>query len=156
MIHDLEGKSKESEDEILEEDFDIVPAGERGKDSWKGHIMNLAIIVLVAMASFGIGRLNFYSNNKVPLEIKYSERVISTEEKGSASKVTSDGEVKGVTVTSVAPSEEVVASKNGTKYHFPWCAGAKQIAEKNKITFPNVESARAAGYTPAANCKGLK
>ena len=57
---------------------------------------------------------------------------------------------------SVSSGEQVVASKNGTKYHYPWCAGAKQIAEKNKITFASTEEARAKGYTPAANCKGLK
>ena len=40
--------------------------------------------------------------------------------------------------------------------YYPWCAGAKQISEKNKITFASTEEARAKGYTPAANCKGLK
>ena len=49
-----------------------------------------------------------------------------------------------------------VASKNGTKYHFPWCSGAKSISEVNKIWFNSVEEARASGYAPAANCKGLK
>lgn len=50
----------------------------------------------------------------------------------------------------------IVASKNGTKYHYPWCSGAKQISDKNKITFNSIEEARKAGYTPASNCKGLK
>jgi len=49
----------------------------------------------------------------------------------------------------------VVASKNGSKYHLPSCSGAKQINEVNKIVFASAEEARAAGYTPAANCKGL-
>lgn len=51
---------------------------------------------------------------------------------------------------------QVVASKNGTKYHLPTCPGAKQISDKNKITFNSAEEARAAGYSPASNCKGLK
>jgi len=61
------------------------------------------------------------------------------------------------TSTSVSTnSGAVVASKSGTKYHYPWCAGAKQISAKNLITFNSIEEARAAGYTPASNCKGLK
>lgn len=47
----------------------------------------------------------------------------------------------------------VVVSKNGTKYHLPTCPGAKQISDKNKISFPSFEAAEAAGYTKAANCK---
>lgn len=76
-----------------------------------------------------------------------------------------NGEVKGVSTSTdltgsgqaplVKPGQ-VVASKNGTKYHLPTCPGAKQISDKNKITFNSAEEARAAGYSPASNCKGLK
>ncbi|MEK7610426.1 MAG: hypothetical protein AAB468_01620 [Patescibacteria group bacterium] len=55
-----------------------------------------------------------------------------------------------------ATTGQVVASKKGKKYHLPWCAGAKAIAAANKVTFASAEEARAAGYTPAANCPGLK
>jgi len=51
---------------------------------------------------------------------------------------------------------KVVASKNGTKYHFPWCSGARTMSDANKVWFDSEENARAAGYTPAGNCKGLK
>jgi len=50
---------------------------------------------------------------------------------------------------------EVVASKTGSKYFLPWCAGAKNISEANLITFSSAEEAQTKGYTPAANCKGL-
>ena len=50
----------------------------------------------------------------------------------------------------------VVAAKNGTKYHYPWCSGATRMKEENKIYFESVEKAREAGYEPAANCKGLE
>ncbi|MFH1608762.1 MAG: hypothetical protein ABH951_01935, partial [Patescibacteria group bacterium] len=49
----------------------------------------------------------------------------------------------------------LVGSKNGTKYHYPWCSGALRIKEENKVWFNSMEEARQAGYTPAANCKGL-
>jgi hypothetical protein len=50
----------------------------------------------------------------------------------------------------------VVASKGGTKYHLLTCGGASSIKEDNKIYFDSIEQAKAAGYTPAANCKGLE
>lgn len=69
----------------------------------------------------------------------------------------SSGQVANPTDAQANPSDAyIVASKNGTKYHYPWCSGAKQISDKNKITFKSIEEARKAGYTPASNCKGLK
>ena len=50
---------------------------------------------------------------------------------------------------------EYVASKNGTKYYLPSCAGADKISEANKIWFVSAAAAAAAGYAPAVNCKGL-
>ncbi|MDB9944483.1 hypothetical protein OAD26_00590, partial [bacterium] len=52
-------------------------------------------------------------------------------------------------------TDTVVGSINGTKYHLPWCPGAQQMKEENKIVFETQEQAREAGYTPAGNCKGL-
>lgn len=52
-------------------------------------------------------------------------------------------------------SENYVASKTGSKYYLPNCAGAKRIKEENKVWFATKELAAAAGYQPAANCKGL-
>lgn len=48
-----------------------------------------------------------------------------------------------------------VASKNGSKYHLPWCPGTSQIKEENELRFTSKEAAEAAGYTPAANCPGI-
>jgi len=47
---------------------------------------------------------------------------------------------------------QVVASSGGTKYHRLDCSGADSIKEDNKIYFNSIELAKAAGYTPAANC----
>ena len=51
---------------------------------------------------------------------------------------------------------KVVASKSGSRYHYPWCSGAQNIAAANKIIFQDITESRDAGYTPAANCKGLE
>jgi hypothetical protein len=111
------------------------------------------IIILVSIIAFSLGRISGLQNKKPPV------RVISESSGPARLDGVSGGEVKGVsttTSTSATTTGAVVASKNGTKYHYPWCAGAKQISEKNLITFNSIEEARAKGYTPASNCKGLK
>ena len=49
----------------------------------------------------------------------------------------------------------VVASNTGKKYYLPWCSGALKITKEKQRWFASVATAEAAGYTPAANCKGL-
>jgi len=98
------------------------------------------IIVMVALISFGLGRLSKIRENKPPITI----------ENMSASAIKIEPE-EGSTLNSGL----LVGSKNGTKYHYPWCSGAQRIKEENKVWFSSVEEAQKAGYTPAANCKGL-
>ena len=97
----------------------------------------IVLFVVCVVTAFGLGRL--------------AERAAITPSQESMTAT--------VVVESPAdPSEDtetVVASKNGTKYHLPWCAGAQQMNEENKIYFASRREAEAAGYTPAANCKGL-
>lgn len=50
---------------------------------------------------------------------------------------------------------QFVASKSGTKYYLPECSGAARISSANKVFFASASAAVAAGYAPAANCKGL-
>lgn len=71
-----------------------------------------------------------------------------------------EGQGSGLTSVSLPPIEmaigqQVVASKNGTKYYLPDCSGADRITEANKVWFTSPAAASAAGYAPAANCKGL-
>lgn len=47
----------------------------------------------------------------------------------------------------------IFASKNGTKYYYPWCGGGKNIKTENKIYFTTAEKAELAGYTRASNCQ---
>lgn len=140
-------KPSELEEPILEEEFDLVPSGAKNKVlSGKDAIFNLGLIALAVLAAYGLGRLHYYKENvSVPVKI------INPVKQGQ----TVTPEVKGVSVE-LESQGEVVASKSGTKYHYPWCSGAKQISEKNKIIFSSIEDARKAGYAPATNCKGLK
>jgi hypothetical protein len=151
-----ENGQKGKEGDTVEEDFDLVPVSSQKRANFKVHAINLAIIVLIATASFGLGKISRNESERVPIKILESVPL------ESSSLIPDAKEVKGVSVKSPSTistsnsSEEVVASKKGTKYHYPWCGGAKQISEANMITFQSIEEARKAGYTPAANCKGLK
>lgn len=54
-----------------------------------------------------------------------------------------------------AAAGSIVASRSGTKYYLPGCAGAERISEANKVWFASAAAAAEAGYAPAANCKGF-
>ncbi len=100
------------------------------------------IIVLVATASFGLGRISENEDSKQGVFIdKGNIHIQNTKDKN---------------INTVNTGGTVVASKNSDKYHFPWCSGAVRISEENKIWFSSIKEARAKGYTPASNCKGLK
>lgn len=94
------------------------------------------VLTAVAITAFGLGRL--------------SERQTTLKPQNSHQAAVVVHESKYETA-----DQSVVASKKGSKYHLPWCPGAQQMNAQNKITFASSAEAEAAGYTPAANCKGL-
>lgn len=112
----------------------------RGKEREKDLIL-LIVIILVSLISFGFGRLSKIGESKIPINIE---------------RVSLDSESQEGNVVISQPNKLFVASKNGTKYHYPWCSGAQSIKEENKIWFSSKEEAEKAGYQPASNCKGLK
>lgn len=116
------------------------------------------LLILVGCGSFALGRLSLsdgavdqasgvsFSTAKALPE---AQNLLLPTSANSVDKVPYDPE-------SAKPALSVVASKSGTKYHLPECAGAKQIKPGNLITFASQAEARQAGYTPAANCPGLQ
>ena len=98
----------------------------------------IMIVLLVALSSFGLGRLS------------------ATEASRSASAAISVGqapleaEPKGMAI-----GGPIVASRTGTVYYFPWCGGATSIKPENQVWFKSEDSAQTAGYRAAKNCKGL-
>ena len=108
------------------------------------------VIILVATLSFGVGRLSVVGERE-QVKIEYNQSLSSNTEETVIDTSETATAIKSV---SKALSEStVVVSKNGTKYHFLYCPGAKQIKEANKITFATPDDAENAGYTIAANCK---
>ena len=110
----------------------IAEAREKCKARIPRDVLVLGVLLLVSIAGFSLGYL-------------------AGEDAGRAGTTTPE------TPPSVATPVEgqVVASKSGTKYYLPGCAGADRISDSNKVWFASPNLAAAAGYAPAANCKGL-
>ena len=126
------------------------------------EIYTILLIFVVGFGSFGLGRLSKLQNAKAPIRLQQPTVLPAVPSSGAenASAVSLSGATAMTSTTGTKnpspASGQLVASKGGTKYHFPWCSGAQRISEANKIWFNSVEEARKAGYTPASNCKGLK
>jgi len=110
-----------------------------------------ALIFLVGMASFGLGRLSVLWPKKEPIRIEETKDLsaISTDSIKKSEDLTNRPEL------ALKAKGKYVASKSGTSYHYPWCQGALKIKEENKIWFNSKEEAEKAGYKPAGNCEGL-
>lgn len=102
-------------------------------------------IVMVSLISFNLGRIN--ALHKTPIKITGEANVY---------QATVGNSVLNIKKSAPAQPKDlrVVVSKASTtkKYHFTWCAGAKQIKETNKIWFENESLAQQAGYTLSGNC----
>lgn len=99
----------------------------------------IGVIILTALAAFGLGRLSVLRSSSSGFEVLPPAHDAT----GAAS------------LSIESPDKNFVASRNGSKYHFPWCSGAQAMNEENKIWFATQDEAKRAGYTAAANCEGL-
>jgi hypothetical protein len=113
------------------------------------------VFIAVAVGSFFLGRASVAPANSV---------ITADRQTGTVIQATTEEITPGAIIDQQLPeSPDVdlpveggyVASKSGTKYHLPWCSGAKRIKEENKVWFKTQAEAEDAGYTPAANCKGI-
>ncbi|MFH0846203.1 MAG: hypothetical protein V1851_02265 [Patescibacteria group bacterium] len=113
-------------------------------------IFNAILIILVAFSSYGLGQLSQKEKNNLPINIYNAAQISQTLKNPNLSN-----ENIAKTGESTLSTGKYVASKNGTKYHAPWCSGAQRIKKENQIWFSSKEEAEAAGYTPASNCPGI-
>ncbi len=121
------------------------------------ELFSAALIVVVGIASFGLGRLSVHEGRSLAVPEQEPSTFIRIPP-GNEAVVSGSLPVSNeapATTSAVAGEKAYVGSKNSTKYHLPWCSGAARIAEENKVWFASKEEAEAAGYTPAANCKGI-
>lgn len=123
----------------------------------KTEIYLVLLMILVALGSFFLGRLSVFDERVVPVTIESlpteNPRVLGASTEVVDPKIESTPKTE--TSERAVSQGTYVGSKNGTKFHLPWCSGALRIAEANKVWFQTKEEAVAKGYTPAANCKGI-
>lgn len=119
-------------------------------------VLTALVVVLSSLGAFGLGLLEGRALSQKTIT---TEQVPQVEKKlttpTTASLSASAGSVLEPTPPALTQGGQYVASKNGSKYHLPWCPGAKAMNEANKIWFSTKAEAEAAGYTPASNCKGI-
>ena len=109
------------------------------------------IIVLVGISSFLLGKYSVINSTVSGDGITFKNGALATttpKTSGEEVPISKVGETDGTT-------GQVVASKNGTRYYLPWCSAAERILAKNKVFFASAFEAEKAGFTKAANCKGL-
>ena len=108
------------------------------------RLFSALLIILVAVASFGLGRLSVHTPQRAAsAETRVENKNIEQTTKNE------------ITTPADTYAGNYVASKNSDKYHLPWCGGAARIKPENQIWFTTKEEAEAAGYSPAGNCEGL-
>ncbi|MDQ5949460.1 MAG: hypothetical protein QG589_586 [Patescibacteria group bacterium] len=117
------------------------------------------LLIVVASIFFALGRLSTIERNHTPI------RVVSPNNSQTGAVIqavgvgvdSSQGEGNSVFVaTGETTGGQVIGSKTGKKYYFPWCSTVKRIKPENQVPFASIADARSAGYTPGGNCKGLK
>lgn len=99
-------------------------------------VLIISILVLASVLSFWLG-------------------LLAGQDVGQGRDTVSEAPLLDAAVATTSTAGGVVASKNGTKYYLPGCAGASRISDANKVWFASAAAAEAQGYAPAANCKGL-
>lgn len=114
-----------------------------------------ALVFLMSVASFGLGRLSAVWPAKEPIRIDQADENDQSPRPPSGLDGNVFIERSGSSASSLSSAGNFIASRNGSSYHLPDCPGAKQIKEENKIWFPSEAEAKAAGYKPAGNCPGL-
>ncbi len=131
----------------IPETYHFDKAGEVEPVGWRMRVrkyfLTLAII-LVAILSFGIGRLT--GSPKLGVSMNYEQ---VPNDQGPSTKVQSDSTLSlGPSDLSASPS--VFASSKGTRYYYSGCRNT--ISDKNKVTFATAAMAEQAGYTLASGC----
>jgi hypothetical protein len=122
-------------------------------------VLVVAVVLLASSASYGLGYLT--GQGSAPSDdFKVTDEPLMSAAAAAAAADPhpSEADLAAPTAPKAAAlpaGGQYVASKNGTKFYLPWCGGAKAIKNANKVWFATKADAIAAGYEPAANCKGI-
>lgn len=117
---------------------------------------DIAIVIgfiLVAIIAFGTGRLSAPEIIRNPIIIEEPNDSNSAGILNNVSQplVLTAGEPIGTPLTNQVSAKGIfVASRGGTKYHWPWCSYGQKIKPENQLWFNSEKEAQAAGYSPCA------
>lgn len=134
---------------------------EKGKD-----ILTLAVVVLVGLGSFGLGRLSKLTEHN-PVYINYKEQPANTLKAAESLAVSEPTALtKGITPkefikenptlntgSEASSSGSFFASRIGKKYYSVGCSAGKTIKKENRIYFQTETEAINAGFEKSASCK---
>lgn len=147
------------------------------KDQWgiaknwlsdnQADIVLVVGIILISLISFGLGWITAIKNpvkssviientgtGNLKLETGTSQ---NNAEQGSGNGQNAENQnVANEQITNATIQQGIiVASKNGTKYHWPWCSWAKKIKLENQVWFKSEAEAQKAGYTACGSFQKL-
>ena len=107
------------------------------------------IVILTALASFGLGRLSAFEEAHQPVTIEQMPLGPNQNDSTQA--------VQSIAASSTeAAGGQIVGNRSSKKYFYPWCSSVVKMTASNKIWFNSIADAKSAGYTPAGNCAGLQ
>lgn len=122
-------------------------------------------VILISIISFGAGRItDNKSKNFESCKLNVIQEAVSTETASPintplATAIFSKNVILPLSTSLPTPTPslntQIVGNKNSKIYHYPWCSGAKNMLDKNKVFFNSISEAKFAGYRPASNCPGL-
>jgi len=117
----------------------------------KNNQADIAIFIgfiLVAVIAFGAGRLSAPEIVRNPVIIEEPDlgpvNLYGAVSQSVAGEIERGGQIIGSEIGLF------VGSKNSNKYHWPWCAPAKNIKPENQVWFQSEAQAQAAGYLPGS------
>ena len=105
--------------------------------------------ILVALTAFGAGRLSAPEIVKNPVIIDESGVKTGVNLSGTVSQ-TVNAAAGEIEAGQASAKGLFVASRGGTKYHWPWCSYGEKIKLTNQVWFNSEPEAQAAGYSPCA------
>lgn len=124
------------------------------------------VVILVAFSSFFLGQFSIKSSLVSKNKISFEKDFIPTSATESAMQNSTTStpvlnqnwsEEKEKSLSTLQADNksqkgDIVASKNGKRYYYPWCGGISRISEKNKIYFASALEAEKFGLTLASGC----
>ena len=129
----------------------------------ESDIVLIISIILIALISFGAGRLTAPKLIQSPITIENNginspnaaisqsfEQLLGENNQagGGAKEIQS---TQDISMAINSQNGKFVASKNSKYYHWPWSPWAKNIKPANQVWFNSEQEAQGAGYTRASN-----